>query len=79
MGTPAAAVRRLLAAVASAARAWWAFISRSRGSRRTSAAPAGTSSLSRASTSTTVPRTRALTGEMWASTNASSVETWRSQ
>src|SRR5439155_1015996 len=42
-------------------------------------APAGTSSLSRASTSTTVPRTRALTGEMWASTNASSVEIWRSQ
>jgi hypothetical protein len=75
IGRPAAAIRSRLSAVASAARAWRTFTSRSRGSRRTSGAPAATSWLSRTSTSATVPRTRALTGETWASTNASSVET----
>ena len=67
------------AAVATAARAWWTFTSRSRGSRRASGVPAATSWLSRTSSSSTVPRTRALTGETCPSTNASSVETWRFQ
>src|SRR5207248_2811958 len=79
MGTPAAAARRRPCAVASAARVWWTFTSRSRGSSRTSGAPAATASLSRTRTSSTVPRTRVLTGETWVSTNASSVEMWRSQ